>query len=213
MKPICHIVGSGDFFEEDALQLKNISKNDIIIAADGGYSYLKKYHLSPHMLVGDFDSLDITKSVLQNDLPIHRLPVEKDYTDISIAIAHGQSQGFRAFFLYGATGGSRIEHTIANIQLLAGLSASGLQARMYGRHEVFDVIHNNRIAFSAGQCGYISVFSLTDHSYGVCEEGLKYALQDYTLSNTTPLGISNEFTETPSTVSVREGTLLIISPR
>lgn len=213
MKPVCHIVGSGDFFEEDALLLKNISKNDIIIAADGGYSHLEQNHLSPHMLVGDFDSLDENCPVWQTGLPIHRLPVEKDYTDISIAIDHGRKQGFRTFFLYGATGGRRIEHTIANIQLLSDLAASGLQARMYGHHEVFDVIHNDRMTFHSDKCGYISVFSLTDHSYGVCEEGLKYSLQDYTLSNTTPIGISNEFTGEPSAVSVKEGTLLIISPR
>ena len=58
--------------------------------------------------------------------------------------------------------------------------------------------------------GFISVFSLSDESVGVCESGLKYTLDDYTLNNRFPLGVSNEFIGESAKISVKSGTLLIV---
>lgn len=58
--------------------------------------------------------------------------------------------------------------------------------------------------------GYISVFSHSSVSVGVNEKGLKYALSDARLSNSYPLGVSNEFTGERSLISVKDGTLIII---
>jgi thiamine pyrophosphokinase len=40
--------------------------------------------------------------------------------------------------------------------------------------------------------------------------GLKYPLSDAVLTCDMPLGVSNEFTGAPASVSVREGTLLVL---
>ena len=39
----------------------NPQENDLIIAADGGYSTLKKLNIKPDLVVGDFDSLEYRK--------------------------------------------------------------------------------------------------------------------------------------------------------
>lgn len=212
MNNICHIIGAGEICQKDIEQLKKAATGDYIIAADGGYLALIKAGINPNIIIGDFDSYDETAEPLPDSIPVIRLNPEKDYTDIHTSINHGLKQGFKTFCIYGAAGG-RIDHTIANIQLLASLAANGYHARMFGTENIFDVIHNSRISFPADITGYISVFSITNASYGVYEAGLKYPLSNATLTNTYPLGVSNEFTGSESFISVSDGTLLIISPR
>lgn len=209
MKPVCYIVGSGDFDESDAELLYNINTDDLLIAADGGFSTLIKYNLYPSALIGDFDSLDDDASY-----PLHteRLNPVKDITDMQACAEYGISKGYRNFCLLGGTGG-RTDHTIANIQLLSGLASTGYSVRMYGKHNVFDVICNNEITFTADRKGYISVFSMSDKSSGVFETNLKYSLENAVLTNTFALGVSNEFIGKSSKISVKDGILLIISER
>jgi len=61
--------------------------------------------------------------------------------------------------------------------------------------------------------GYISVFSLDTESKGVTETGMKYSIDNYTMKNNFPIGVSNEFTGKNSSISVLDGTLLIVYPR
>jgi thiamine pyrophosphokinase len=212
MNRICHIIGAGDTCAKDIEQLKSILENDYLIAADGGYCTLAQNNILPDMIVGDFDSCDTSAVVLPEGIPVVRLSPQKDYTDIDVSIRHGLTLGFDTFFLYGATGG-RLDHTIANIQLMCDLCEKGKTVRMFGTDNILDVLHNGKLCFPAGRTGYISVFSISKASHGVWEAGLKYTLHDATLTNTFPLGVSNEFTGAKSSIRVDDGTLLIISSR
>ena len=60
--------------------------------------------------------------------------------------------------------------------------------------------------------GGFSVFSASDRSFGVDEEGASYALSAATLSNDVPLGLSNECAGVPIRISVSEGDLLVFLP-
>ncbi len=72
------------------------------------------------------------------------------------------------------------------------------------------IAENETIKFHRGNTGYLSVFSLSDVSRGVSLRGLLYSMEDGTLSNDFPLGVSNEFIiDEEAEVSVKEGTLLI----
>lgn len=212
MNPICHIVGAGEICAKDLDELKKKKPNDYIIAADGGFRFLADNGIMPDILIGDFDSLKESHVHIPESLPIHRLNPVKDYTDMHTSIQHGLSKGFKNFKLYGAVGG-RIDHTIANIQLLSWLANLNCNARMLSCENTFDILHNSEIYFPAHMKGFISVFSLSEKSTGVYERGLKYELTDATLTSTFPLGVSNEFTGTKSLIKVTEGTLLIVSPR
>ena len=48
----CYIVGAGSFEKLDSLP----QEGDLVIAADGGYAYLKQLGIQPDVLLGDFDS-------------------------------------------------------------------------------------------------------------------------------------------------------------
>ncbi len=202
-KPICHIFAAGDYNGNLTTR-----KDDLIIAADAGYNHLKRLGVEPDILLGDFDTIGQIPSHLQN---VIRFPTEKDYTDTHLAINEGIDAGYTRFVIYGAIGGKRLEHTIANIQLASDCAKKGYDIVLTdGKTYVFP-LHNSNIEFEAAHFGKISVFCMSDKATGVTVDGLKYTLSNEELSNSFPLGVSNEFIGKKARISVREGTLLIIS--
>ena len=177
---------------------------DLVIAADGGYAQLGGIHAD--LVVGDFDSL----GYVPEGETVLRHPVQKDDTDTMLAARIGLERGFRAFVLLGGVGG-RLDHTLANIQTLAFLRAGGAHAALLGEGgETITMIENESLRFRAGLSGILSAFCYGARAEGVYERGLAYALDDATLTNDNPLGVSNAFTGAAAEVSVRQGRLLVI---
>ena len=58
--------------------------------------------------------------------------------------------------------------------------------------------------------GTLSVFAMSGKAEGVTLRGVLYPLESTVLYYDFPLGVSNEFTGKPATVSVKKGTLLVI---
>jgi thiamine pyrophosphokinase len=176
-----------------------------VIAADGGYRYLQQMGIRPDILLGDFDSLEI---VPEHEHLIRHSPI-KDDTDMALAVACGEEEGYRSFILYGGLGG-RIDHTLANLQLLTALSRKGYRAWLIGEGNLVTAVTSERISFSEKMRGMISVFSAGECAKGVTERGLKYTITDKVLTCDRALGVSNEFTGQPAFIEVKNGTLLLI---
>ncbi|MBO4509983.1 MAG: thiamine diphosphokinase [Lachnospiraceae bacterium] len=197
----CYIVGAGENFGLNF----NPKENDYVIAADAGYRYLEQAGITPDMVVGDFDTLKYVP-----DHPnIVQLKPEKDITDTWEAVTKGFEKGYKEFHLYACMGG-RVEHSIANFQLLSHIAEEGGRGYLYDDRSILTVIKDSEIVFEARKKGFISVFSLTDNSIGVDICGLKYEVNNAELTNSFPLGVSNEFIGKPSKISVKNGTLLIV---
>ena len=129
-----------------------------------------------------------------------------------LAVREGLKRGYRKFVLYGGIGG-RLDHTIANLQVLAFLQGQGCQAVLYGEKEEVHLLHNETLIFSAGRKGLLSVFSFEKEARGVTLRGLAYELTDAVLTNTFPIGTSNEFIGTEARIIVADGSLLVICER
>ena len=199
---ICHVVGAGEFCPRGLTP----GPGDLVIAADGGFAALEGLGRSPDLVVGDFDSLGH-----RPDHPhVVALPVEKDDTDMHSAIRLGWERGYRAFRLYGGTGG-RIDHTLANIQSLAWLASQRGRGWLVGPDWTATVLSDGgALTLEAGRQGMVSVFCLGDRAEGVDIQGLKYGLSDGVLTADYPLGVSNSFLGRESRVSVRRGKLLVL---
>lgn len=199
---ICYVVGAGEFCPRGLTP----GPGDLVIAADGGFAALEGLGRSPDLVVGDFDSLGH-----RPDHPhVVALPVEKDDTDMHSAIRLGWERGYRAFRLYGGTGG-RIDHTLANIQSLAWLASQRGRGWLVGPDWTATVLSDGgALTLEAGRQGMVSVFCLGDRAEGVDIQGLKYGLSDGVLTADYPLGVSNSFLGGESRVSVRRGKLLVL---
>ena len=203
-KKICYIVGAGENYGLDFIP----SKEDFVIAADAGLRYLEEKGIFANLTVGDFDTLQY----IPQGENVLRLPPEKDDTDMSIAVKEGIRAGYTLFHIYCGTGG-RMDHTIANLQILAYLSERGMQGYLFDKDSVFTAITDRELVFDRIDGGYVSVFSWSERSVGVYLKNLKYELHDALLTNDFPLGVRNEFIGKESSILVRSGTLLVNFPR
>ncbi len=199
--PFCYVVGAGEFDGEGFAP----QADDLVIAADGGYVHLAGLGVTPHIVVGDFDSLP----AIPDHPCVIRHPAVKDDTDMMLAVKTGLQRGFRSFLLFGGTGG-RPDHTLANLQTLAYLAEQGARGVLVGGGHTITALKDGRLAFDARFQGFLSVFCLGDRAEGVTLRGLKYTLTDATLTCQVPLGTSNEFLGTPASVEVARGTLLVV---
>lgn len=201
MKKYCCIFAAGDL--SNPVRLPD---DCYVIAADAGYLHARANNLVPDLLVGDFDSLEEIPK-LKN---VMKYPSEKDYTDTELAIKIGIDKGFSDFIVFGAIGGKRLEHTIANLQLAVGIAKSGKNIVLTDGTTVITALHNGTMRFSDKEEGYVSVFSFDGNAAGVSVKNLKYELDNAALPCTGTLGVSNEFISKPSEISVKNGTLIII---
>ena len=184
-----------------------IGPDAFVIAADGGLRHTEKLGIAPDAVLGDFDSLGYTPN------GANVFPVEKDDTDAMLAVRLGLRQGCGEFLLYGSLDGPRLDHTVANFQTLQFLADHGAVGYLIGNTTMATVVKNGKITFPAGLSGTISVFCMGPDAVGVTEKGLFYGLENGTLTSGFPLGVSNHFTGEEVTISVKNGSLLVLWER
>ena len=117
----CTIIGAAPL-GDSRLLLQAAERGDFLICADGGLDTARRLGVTPHLILGDFDSL-------QGEIPdgedVIRLPVEKDDTDMLHAVKVGLQHGYRSFLLLGGLGGERPDHSMANFCVLRYLAEHG----------------------------------------------------------------------------------------
>jgi thiamine pyrophosphokinase len=203
IKNICYIIAACKDYSNDIFFTPE--KDDIVIAADGGYNILKDKDIHADVLLGDFDSIQ--------ELPDHnniiRYPVKKDDTDTFLAYKLGWENGYRSFIIFGGVGG-RIDHTYANIQTLLNIAKNGGRAFLIGDNTIMTTIYNSKLIFSDDFSGNISIFAQGGIARNVTINGLKYCADSINLLPDIPLGVSNESIGARSEISVNNGALLIV---
>ena len=192
--------------EFDALAAP-IGEADYLLAADGGLLHLQKLNLTPHGIIGDFDSLGYIPTGAQV------FPVEKDDTDAMLAARKGLELGFREFLFYGSLDGKRLDHTIANFQTLQFLHDRGATGYLIGKDYIVTVAGEETLEFPAASTGILSLFCLGPDAEGITLENLHYPLNNGTLTSGFPLGVSNHFIGKSARITVKKGSVLALWDR
>jgi len=187
--------------------------SDLIICADGGAGYLYKIGIKPHILVGDFDSIDPEVKRFYNDsgIEIVQFPRQKDYTDMELALDIAVEKGAKKIFIAGATG-SRLDHTLSNIQLLHKLADAGVEGIIVNSNNYIHLL-TDHMELTKKEGFYLSLVPATPRVEGITTKGLAYPLKDAEMVMGTGLGISNEFISDKAEVTVKKGRLYVIVSR
>lgn len=222
---VCALVGAADFNEGCFTAQWRAGRFASVIAVDGGFLPLEAIACVPDVVLGDFDSLGQVPEGLPKTTEVLTYPKHKDESDMELALMLARERGFDEVAVYGALGG-RLDHTLANLQLLASFSEKGLRVvaiDLPTRDGAVSSLQPSATAltFLTGPASLtlephsgetISVFSLSDACLDVTEMGLAYPLDHVALTNRTSWGLSNEFTESPATITVGSGTLVVFHP-
>ncbi|MCQ4022585.1 MULTISPECIES: thiamine diphosphokinase [unclassified Ruminococcus] len=199
----CVIISAAPF--ADICFFKNqITQDDFVICADGGYVYAEKAGVTPDLIVGDFDSSTVPSSDVETVI----LPVHKDDTDTMYAVREGIKRNINNFVFLAATGG-REDHTIANCSILLYLKHHGCNGEILSEKTRIFLLENEEIHIKNQKDKTFSIFPFACKSCGVTLSGFYYPLDCYTLKAEFPLGVSNVITTDDAVVSVSGGTAII----
>ncbi|WDH81086.1 thiamine diphosphokinase [Paenibacillus urinalis] len=205
------IFTGGDLHEE---YIEKLNADDILIGADYGAWYLVHQQLKPTIAVGDFDSVseeqyrrieEYSHQVVRCD------PIDKDLSDTELALKYAYSFHPAEIVIFGATG-SRLDHTLANIQILSKTLKHGIRCSIINRNNLITAT-DSRITLHKNEYDYISLIPLTTEVRGIDLDGFMYPLSDAVLSIGDSLGISNQIVSSAGTITIKEGILLVIQSK
>ena len=185
-------------------------KANLIIAVDGGANHCRTLGITPHILLGDLDSIDPTllHHYEQRNVTIHRYPVDKDKTDLELALDLAITKYATRITIFAALG-SRWDMSFANLFLLAAPEYSGVEILLVEQGTTIGVCRKGEeqyLSFPVGTT--ISLLPLNGDATGVTLTGFKYPLTDQTLKFTSSHGVSNVLLHSPGTVVVKSGIVL-----
>lgn len=192
---------------------KFLQPGDVFMAADGGYRYLEQLGLAPERVVGDLDSLtgEQVKKLENLGITIERYPVEKDETDLELALKRSVAEGFKVIRIAGALGG-RFDQALGNLFMLAKDELAALDLRLEdGLEEVFLIREKGLITGAPGDT--VSLLPLGGNASGITTQGLQYPLKGETLFSDQSRGISNVMIAGQASVVLDEGILICVHRR
>lgn len=207
------IVTGGNIRDDFAREKIKTGGYDMIMAADSGMDFLYRNHLTPDIIVGDFDSVDHDSlDFFREDGRIEfcKLNPQKDDTDTEYAIRDALSRGVLQLTILGGTG-SRLDHVLGNISLLGIGLENHAEIELVDEHNRIRMIDKPISIRKDEQFGrYVSLIPYSATVEHVTLTGFKYPLADYTMGGFNSLGISNEITDDVAHIEFRGGILLVI---
>lgn len=186
------------------------------IAADGGVRHLLALGRLPDVLIGDLDSLPTDTEVPEAGEIIRHSP-DKNETDLELALLYAVDRYPDAeVWILGGTGG-RLDHTLANLLLLAHPRLIGRPIRFVDESEsawLISALEPPVEALVAGAPGdVVSLLPLGGPARVRRTTGLRWPLHDEVLEFGPARGVSNELTAATATVEIVEGMVLCVHMR
>ena len=187
-----------------------VRDGDWLIAADGGARHCLALGFTPHVLIGDMDSLTEKEVAGLADAGtiIIRHETRKDETDLELALLHAQREGTQQALVLGGLG-RRWDQTMANLLLPAYHRLRELEIVFWDNGEWLYLVDRERQI--EGHKGLrVSLIPLGGDAEGVSTEGLEYPLNNDTLIFGATRGMSNVMLAAQAQVKVQQGVLLCI---
>lgn len=201
----CVIICGAPHSDVDFIK-SQVTDEDYVICADSGLNYALAANISINLIVGDFDSYD---SVLPNDIEIISLDSHKDDTDSFHCVIEGINRGFKDFLLLGAVGG-RTDHSIANISILQYLSNNYCNGQIKSKYETIYFLNSGTYHFRNLMNKTFSLFPFGCKYVDVSYDGVEYPLENYSISSSVSIGISNIFNSQNSHITIHKNTAILI---
>ena len=181
-----------------------------MLAADGGAGLCLAWGWPVDAVIGDMDSLSAADQaeLAARGVTFHRAPVEKDETDLELALRMALAYGAEEFFIAG-TLGARIDHTLGSLALLALPALAERRACIVDGKQTVWLVRGEFVV--AGQPGdTLSLLPFGGDASGVSVDGVRWPLAGAELPLGPSLSISNRMIAARARVQVRHGIVLVV---
>ena len=184
----------------------------LVVAADSGAVHAVREGRAIDILVGDFDSIpaELLAELEEGGVDVRRHPVDKDRTDLALALDAAVGAGATDLTVVGGHGG-RFDHLLANALLLAAEEYAPYRMEARCGPARLTVLRGRR-ALHGHPGELVSLLPVGGPAGGVTTEGLDYPLHDAELRPGVTWGVSNRFSGPSATVTVARGVLLAVQP-
>lgn len=196
----CAIVSGGSYSAIDS------TPYSYIIACDHGYDHCVNSGIVPDMVVGDMDS---KSNIISDDVHAVIYDTDKDDTDTMIAVKLALELGYNNIHILCACGG-RIDHMLGNIQCMVYAVNAGARCSIIDDNNIISAT-NSTLTVDKNDNFSLSLLSYTNQCT-LSVSGTQYTLDNATIDNMTPLGISNVIVDCAN-ITVKSGMLLVIQSR
>lgn len=184
---------------------------DYIICADGGANHAYEMSIIPHFIIGDLDSVqkDIINYYKNCNVKFEQFPSKKNETDSELCIYLADKLKCDEVHILAGLGG-RIDHTLANINLLYYIRNLGMIPKIISEKEEIYIALDEEIEIEGKLGDIISVIPIKGDASGVTLKNLEYPLNDYDMKFSLPLGISNVMIDSKCSIKVEKGSVVVI---
>ena len=195
-----------------ASTLDGLPQPDLTIAADSGVEHALALGYPVNLVVGDLDSADpaAVARAEHGGAEVERHPIDKDATDLELALAAAQARGVAEVVVLGG-GGGRLDHFLANALVLASPPFADLDVRARIGTADLSVVRT-RSALPGRPGDLCSLLALGGAAVGVRTDGLRFPLRGETLQPGSTRGVSNQLVHADASVSLDGGVLLAVLP-
>ena len=185
----------------------------LIVAADSGWAHAIAAGVQPRLLVGDMDSIDPEHLLHARTTAtaIVEHPVDKDMTDLEIALVEARRAGARRIHVV-AGGGDRFDHVLAMVHSLVSVADDAEVSAQVGTSWIDVLTPRLHLTLDVEPGATVSLVPLGGHAKGVTTRGLKWELDRDVLRSFASRGVSNVALEARVRVSVRTGVIAVIRP-
>ena len=205
------IVANGTIAPEANLPIR-AKQTDFLIAVDGGADHCVAAGVIPDIVIGDLDSISLRSlnRMKRAEIKILSYPVEKDFTDLELALKYAVNQWEGEIVILGGLG-TRWDMSLANLMLLGADFLKNRVVRMItGNQEAVLLRAGQQITIYGKIGSIVSLVPLSLDAKGITTQGLRYPLDNETLVFTATRGVSNQLRSKEATVYLRSGLLLCI---
>jgi thiamine pyrophosphokinase len=198
--------------EPGALDARYLAEADLIVAADGGAGWLAAQQVTPHILIGDFDSIEAAnlEALEAAGVTIERHPIDKDQSDAQLALDRAVAAGADHVTIVGALAGERLDHALSNLLMVADPAWKLVDVRVVRDETSVRAVSGGGRLILEGASGDIVTLLAIGDARGVTTEGLAYPLAGERLRLGESRGLSNVIASPPASVRLEAGTLLVV---
>ena len=213
------ILADGDA-PSPALAQRLARQADLCIATDGAAHKATALGITPDIVCGDFDSIDL--QAIRVAFPAAEIVPTPDQSraDLEKGLLLAQTRGATALAILGATGG-RMDHTLSSFALLQRyaqslptclvadrpVDAPDKKEQPHCAAVTWAVTEGHRCIFSTIPGETVSLVSFTDATVSI--QGVRWPLTAYTLAPGTQ-GVSNVAAAAQIVVEVHSGSVFLI---